>query len=307
MRMNALGANLPTVLSGGCSGSLTARAGRWNPRTNAPASPLCRTARREGERARRLRGDIGSLLCLAVARGALDRLADADIGAAAADVSCHRRVDVRIIRVWRVSEQSRRRHDLTRLAIAALDDFQIQPGLLYLRSAWIGAHAFDRGDGAVADRTDRQQARADRLAVDMHRASAALRNAAAEFGAGHTQHVAQHPQQRSIAVDVDVVCVAVDFDGEGHGIVSFTPVVIERDGPGADRRVKARYPSLVVGCGVSLVRRQLRAREAIGLGALGMQSCAFHRYFIFETIDIAEDRGRRQHPAVAMVAHHTIP
>src|SRR6516225_5174325 len=210
MRMNALGANLPPVLSGGCSGSLTARAGRWNPSTNAPASPLCRTARREGERARWLREDIGSLLCLAIARGALDCLADADIGAAAADVACHGSVDVRIIRVRRVSEQSRRRHDLTRLAIAALDDFQIQPGLLYLRSAWIGAHAFDRGDGAVADRTDRQQARADRLAVDMHRASAALRNAAAEFGAGHAKHIAQHPQQWHVRGRLEASVFAVD-------------------------------------------------------------------------------------------------
>src|SRR6516165_12666574 len=103
IRMNALGANLPSVLSGGCSGSLTARAGRWKPSTKAPANPLRRTARREGERARRLREDIGSLLCLTVARGALDRLADADIGAAAADVACHGSVDVRIIRVRGVS------------------------------------------------------------------------------------------------------------------------------------------------------------------------------------------------------------
>src|SRR5262252_2591791 len=153
--MNALGANLPPVLSGGCSGSLTARAGRWKPSTNAPATPLCRTARREGERARWPREDIGSLLCLAVARGALDRLADADIGAAAADVACHGSVDVRIIRVRRVSEQRRRRHDLTRLAIAALDDFQIQPGLLDRSSGTRSADALDRGDGAIANDADR--------------------------------------------------------------------------------------------------------------------------------------------------------
>src|SRR6516164_1956830 len=170
MRMNALGANLPTVLSGGCSGSLTARTGRRKPSTNAPASPLCRTARREGERARWLREDIGGLLCLAVARGALDRLADADIGAAAADVACHGSVDVRIIRVWRVSEQSRRRHDLTRLAIAALDDFQIQPSFLNLCARRRRADAFDRGDGAIADRTDRQETRAYWFTVEMHRA-----------------------------------------------------------------------------------------------------------------------------------------
>ena len=138
----------------------------------------------------------------------------------------------------------------------------------------------------------------------MHRASTAQCHAATEFGAGQAQHVAQHPEERGVAVDIDVVYVAVDFDGEGHGIVSLPPAVIERRA-GCRSKRESRYPSLVVGCGVSLVRRSFR--EAIALGALGRQSCAFHRYLIFETIDIAEDRGRRQHPAVAMVAHHTIP
>jgi hypothetical protein len=126
MRMKALGANFPTVLSGGCSGSLTARAGRWKPSTNQPARLPCRTARREGERARCSREDIGGLLCLSVTGGALDRFTDADIGAAATDVSCHRSINVGIVRMWRGSEQRRCRHDLTRLAIAALDDFQVQ-------------------------------------------------------------------------------------------------------------------------------------------------------------------------------------
>ena len=39
---------------------------------------------------------------------------------------------------------------------------------------------------------------ADGLAVDMHRACAAQRHAAAELGAGHAQRVAQNPQQRHL-------------------------------------------------------------------------------------------------------------
>jgi hypothetical protein len=50
------------------------------------------------------------------------------------------------------------------------------------------------------------------------------------------------------AVDIDAVCVAVDFDFEGHGIVSFPPVVIERRA-GCRSKRESRYPSLVVGCG----------------------------------------------------------
>src|SRR6266446_10013217 len=115
MRIKALGANLPCVLSGGCSGSLIARAGIWKPSTNAPANPPRRTERREGERSSCSSEYIGSLLCLAVTRGALDRVTDADIGAAAADVACHRSVDIGIVRMRRGGEQCCRRHDLARL------------------------------------------------------------------------------------------------------------------------------------------------------------------------------------------------
>ena len=54
----------------------------------------------------------------------------------------------------------------------------------------------------------------------MHRAGAAQRHAAAEFCAGHAEDVAQYPEQRCVAVDIDGVRVAVNFDGEGHGLLS---------------------------------------------------------------------------------------
>ena len=34
------------------------------------------------------------------------------------------------------------------------------------------------------------------------------------------KHVAQHPQQRRVAVDIDIVCRPVDFDGKGHDVLS---------------------------------------------------------------------------------------
>ena len=61
-----------------------------------------------------------------------DRVADAHIGAAAADIARHRRIDIGIVGVRRTFEQRRRGHDLTGLAITALDHFQIEPGLLHL-------------------------------------------------------------------------------------------------------------------------------------------------------------------------------
>jgi hypothetical protein len=50
----------------------------------------------------------------------------------------------------------------------------------------------------------------------MDGAGAAERHAAAEFRAGHTQHVAEHPQERRVAVDVDRAIGSIDLDGEGH-------------------------------------------------------------------------------------------
>src|SRR5262249_54596629 len=191
MRMKALGANLSCVLSAGCSGSFTARAGTLKPSTNTPASPLCRSTRREGQRSSWADEYIGSLLCLAVARGPLDRLADADVGAAAANVSCHRGVNVGVVGMRRVRKQRCRRHDLTGLTIAALNDFQIQPGLLDRGSRARSADALDRGYAAIADGADRQQTGAQRFALYVYGAGTALRDAAAEFSAGHAEHIAQ--------------------------------------------------------------------------------------------------------------------
>jgi hypothetical protein len=123
--------------------------------------------------------------------------------AAAADIPRHRRVDVGVVGVGGGREQGGRRHDLSGLAIAALDHFQIEPGLLHLRADRRSANALDGGDGAVAHRADRQHAGAHRLAVDMHGTRSALGNAAAELGSGHAEHVTQHPKQRHVRGHVE--------------------------------------------------------------------------------------------------------
>src|SRR5271163_1868525 len=188
MRMKALGANLPSVESGGCSGSLTARTGRSKANRKPPASaPLSRLRRETSDnlvatvmaRSSRLRGRSRLL----------DGGADAHIGAATADVSCHRGVDVGIVRVGRRFEQRGRRHDLAGLAIAALDHFEIKPGLLHLGAGCRRADGLDGGDRAVLQRPDRQYAGAYRLAVDMHGAGATLRDATAEFCPGQAENV----------------------------------------------------------------------------------------------------------------------
>jgi hypothetical protein len=63
--------------------------------------------------------------------------------------------------------------------------------------------------------------RSGRDAIEVHGAGATQRLAAAEFGAGHPQHVAQHPEQRRIAIDIGRVRLPVDLNDEGHRALLF--------------------------------------------------------------------------------------
>ena len=78
----------------------------------------------------------------------MDRLADAVVGAAAANVACQRRIDVRVRGIFVFGEQRRRRHDLPRLAVAALRHFFGDPRFLQ-RMAAVGRQSFD-GDHFLA-------------------------------------------------------------------------------------------------------------------------------------------------------------
>src|SRR6266536_6465964 len=106
-------------------------------------------------------------------RGLLDRFANADIGPAAADVAGHRSVNIRIARVWIARQQRRGGHDLARLAIAALNDLPVEPGLLDLGARRRRADCLDRRDLGGADALDRSDTGAGGDAVEMHGAGAA--------------------------------------------------------------------------------------------------------------------------------------
>src|ERR1700738_4710569 len=80
-------------------------------------------------------------------------------------------------------EIGNRRHDLAGLAIAALRHLFGEPGLLHRMPA-VRREPLDGGDLGTVDGADRRDAGADRLAVDMHGAGAALRDPAAELGTG---------------------------------------------------------------------------------------------------------------------------
>ena len=67
-----------------------------------------------------------------------------------------------------------------------------------------------------ATAVDRRHAGAHRLAVEMHRAGAAQRDAAAVLGAGQAEQIAQRPQQRHLRVGVDRIARPVDLQTQ-HG------------------------------------------------------------------------------------------
>src|ERR1043166_3083515 len=137
--------------------------------------------------------------------------ADALIGATAADVG-HTPVHAAIGRLRCFLEQCRGGHDLAGLAIAALRHVDREPRLLH-RMRTVGRKPFDRDD--LVGRlyvTEADRAGALHLAVDMDRACAALGDAAAEFRAGETDLLPDHPQERHIRLRLHVAYLAIDVE-----------------------------------------------------------------------------------------------
>src|SRR5213592_2351194 len=205
MRSHALGAN---GSDGGGAAPMRGREGRWKPITS-PA-PATEAAWRNSRR-------VTSALALMsrALRHSVNGGANPLIGAAATDVR-HGGVDVLVAGMGIFREQGRRRHDLTGLAVAALRHVFLDPGLLD-RVAAIRRQAFDRRDALAGDGGDGQDAGTGRDAVQMHRAGAALGDAAPELGAGETERVAQDPEQWGVGGDRDRPGLAVDHEGDwGH-------------------------------------------------------------------------------------------
>src|SRR6266704_4230892 len=156
---------ISTALSAFCASA----PGRLNPTERPPpiAADCFRNFRRAGSNLRANLVFMAAPLCLRRLQGlrrGVDRRADARIGPAAADVG-HRRVDVLVAGGTIPSEQGDRRHDLPRLAVAALRHFVIDPRLLYrvqltaLREPFDGQYLLVRCGGHG------HRARAHRLAV----------------------------------------------------------------------------------------------------------------------------------------------
>src|SRR5262245_27870169 len=145
------------------------------------------------------------------AGGHVHRGPDALIRAAPADIR-HGLVDVPVGRVRRLLQERRCRHDLAGLAVAALWYVERRPGSLYGMRAG-GRQAFD-GEDLVAglQPSHGNGARANELAVDVHRAGAALGDAAAVLGARQTHLLADDPQQGRVGFHRHLTDLAVDVE-----------------------------------------------------------------------------------------------
>src|SRR6185295_1542131 len=147
----------------------------------------------------------------AVAGREMHGFADALVGPAAADVG-HRRVDIGVGRLRLLLQQRDGGHDLARLAVAALRHIDRRPGFLH-RMRGVGREALD-GDDLVGrlHGAERDRAGALHFAVDVHRAGAALRDAAAVFGAGEACLLADDPEQRRVRLGLHIAHFAVDVE-----------------------------------------------------------------------------------------------
>src|SRR6266850_1495214 len=139
------------------------------------------------------------------------RRANALIGAAPADVG-HRVVDVPVGRFGLLAQEGRGGHDLPRLAVAALRHVDRRPRLLDGVRAG-GRQAFD-GDDLVRrfHAADGKDAGAHERSVDVHGASAALRDAATILGARQADLLTDDPEQRGIGLYLHVTDAAIDAE-----------------------------------------------------------------------------------------------
>src|SRR5438876_5546747 len=98
----------------------------------------------------------------------------------------------------------------------SLSRLLIDEGLLQRVRLVERAEPFERGHLVSLDRAYRRDAGASGRAVDQHRAGAALRQAAAVFGAIELEIVAQHVEQRRVRLGIDRARRPVDLQADGH-------------------------------------------------------------------------------------------
>jgi hypothetical protein len=135
--------------------------------------------------------------------------ANARVSTATADVG-HGRINVFIGGLGFFLQEGNSRQHLATLAIAALGYLVIDPSLLNGMQFAFVCQALN-GDDLLAGRHRHWVgARANRFAIEQHRARSALRNATSKLGAFDVEFVAQSPEQGHFWFDIERVALSVD-------------------------------------------------------------------------------------------------
>lgn len=135
--------------------------------------------------------------------------ADALVRTASANVARHGGVDIRV-GGFRVSgKQGCGRHQLSGLAVTALRHLFRDPRSLQGMTRGF-RQAFDCRYFPASDARHGNAARSGRRTVEMNRARSALLQTTTEFCARQANRISQHPKQRRIGADVDVVFLAIN-------------------------------------------------------------------------------------------------
>lgn len=155
----------------------------------------------------------------------MDGLADALVGAAAANVAAHEIVDIGVGGFWFFCEQCDRGHNLPGLAVAALGNVFFDPSDLH-GVASVSRQPLNCDDFLATYARDRRNARACGFAVDMYGAGPAQSHSASKLRPRHIQGVTQNPQKRHIRTDVHRLSFAVQRETDGHEVLlTQTPIV----------------------------------------------------------------------------------
>ena len=207
----------PVGVSPACCAKPT-RTGREKLTTSEPA-PLMSERREIGRRRRAHQMRSLGGRCLHQLGRAMHGFQDAHMRAAAAEMRLERAPDLAIGRLHVLLQQRLGAHHHAGDAIAALGGLFLDEGLLDRRRLFDVAQPLERRYLTTFEQQDRRDAGKYCLAVDHHRAGAALAEAAAIFGGVELEMIAQHIEQRRIGIGIDAAGLAVDGEFD-HGSLS---------------------------------------------------------------------------------------
>src|SRR5262249_54008844 len=121
---------------------------------------------------------------------------------AATEIAAHRVVNIIVGRARFLLQQTRRRHHLSRLTVAALRDLYFLPGLLY-RVAQIARESFDRDHSLPLGARPSSHPGTDCVAVESTHAATAAAHPTTVLRAGQPAIFAPAPQQRFLGLRLD--------------------------------------------------------------------------------------------------------